>query len=585
VNCVYCDHDPCLETPNCRGLSTVEEIEAAAIKKIAQWYLDERLIPPSHDEMRREWDEGEFTCVFEVDIAKAKEAELEERVAEDRRADEHFAAQQQAEEYHWSPADEAEAILSEPTPPDIARGEPEVNEPPPHDNGGADEEPPHDTGEADEKTTEEKLDAAQVAHGPAEPWNNGMRWMLKHCFFNAWHTKDVFVARDAVGGNSYSCPHASCQGRSWDNFVAAARQEFKEAGLRQTRLKAEADYDRASEKAMEIGDYLKNTPAEIAFIVDGLIYQGSAHLLMGTVKAGKTVFSMAWIKAVLRCDRFIGKKTTKTSILYITEQSRVTFQRQLLDAGFLKLTSDLFSLDGQHSLYIMDPIDYGMLDWTARASLIRAVAAVRNVGVVIIDTFPRIALVQEVGSPGEAIERFEKIAPVQIEDGRALVLGWHERKAGGNILEAASGTVAFAGAVDFLLRLQRAKGEKFTSTLRLIEVTGRATTGFEEAQAIDFNTTTFEYKPLGSAPKAKRRTVGQKVCAILPEEAPGLTLVEILEGLTTECEEQGDEVPKKGTVRNALDELVSAGLVEQTGAGFNKNRNEPFRYHRVEAFM
>lgn len=571
--CVYCDHDPCLETPNCRGLLTVEEIEAAAIEKIAQWYLDQRLIPPSRDEMRREWDEGEFTCVLEFDIAEAKEAALEEHFTEDRRADEHFAAQQQAEDYNWSPADEAEAILSEPAPPDIAGGEPKV-----------DEQPPHNIGKADEKTTEQKLDAAQVAHSPSEPWNNGTRWMLRHCFFNARHTKEVFIAQDAVGVYSYSCPHASCRERNWGSFVAASKQEFSEAGLRQTRLKAEAEYDRASEKAMEVGDYLRNTPTEIESIVDGLIYKGSAHLLMGTVKAGKTVFSMAWIKSVLRGDKFIGKRTTKASILYVTEQSRVTFQRQLLDAGFGKLTSDLFSLDGQHSLYIMDSTIYGMLDWAARASLIRDVAAVHDVGVVIIDTFPRIALVEEVGSPGEAMQRFEKIAPVQIEDGRALVLGWHERKAGGNILEASSGTVAFAGAVDFLLRLQRAKGERFTSTLRLIEVTGRATTGFEEPQAIDFNTTTFEYKALGSAPKAKRRSVGDKVCALLPEEAPGLTLAEVIDRLKTECEE-GEEVPTRTTIRNALDELVAAGLAEQTGAGFNKNRNEPFRYHRVEEVM
>jgi hypothetical protein len=113
--CAFCDHDPCLENPNCRGLLTVEEIEAAAIEKIAQWYLDQRLIPPSRDEMRREWDEGEFTCVLEFDIA-------EEHFTEDRRADEHFAAQQQAEDYNWSPADEAEAILSEPAPPRHSRG-------------------------------------------------------------------------------------------------------------------------------------------------------------------------------------------------------------------------------------------------------------------------------------------------------------------------------------------------------------------------------------------------------------------------------------------------------------------------------
>ena len=122
--------------------------------------------------MRREWDEGEFTCVFELHIAQADAAALEEQFAEERRADEHFAAQQQAEDYAWSPADEAEAILSESTLPDIGE-ESKTDEPPP---------PPHDTDEGNKRTTEEKLDAAQVIHGPAEPWKNGTRWMLKHCF-------------------------------------------------------------------------------------------------------------------------------------------------------------------------------------------------------------------------------------------------------------------------------------------------------------------------------------------------------------------------------------------------------------------
>jgi voltage-gated potassium channel Kch len=322
--------------------------------------------------------------------------------------------------------------------------------------------------------------------------------------------------------------------------------------------------------------YLAEAPEKRPFIVDGLLYRNTAHQFMGTIKAGKTLFMLLLVKAILRGQDFIGQPTAKTNVLYVTEQPRFTFQQQLRDAGFGEFTNNLFTLDGA-SLYVVDLQDLGLLDWSGRAALIRAAAKQIKAGLVVIDTFIRIALIEEVASAGQANCAFERIIPLVTENDCALVLNWHERKAGGTIIEAAQGTVAHGGAVDILLRLQRVSGQRFNSHVRQVEALGRVWTAFEVPQAIEANAQKTEYHVLGSVPKAKRRRVGDELLKLLPVHEPGLMLDELLDKLKADCDQE--KPPVKGTVKNALDELLAAGLVTQTGKGYNEDRSDPFRYH------
>jgi hypothetical protein len=313
-----------------------------------------------------------------------------------------------------------------------------------------------------------------------------------------------------------------------------------------------------------LDEYLSDAAESLPFIVEGLIYKRAAHQLMGTIKAGKTTFLLLLIKATLRGEDFLGRKCASTNILYVTEQPRFTFQTQLRDA---RMNEDQESLlrPPASSLYIIDLKDLGLLGWPARAQLIRDAAEEVDAGLVIIDTFIRIALIDEIASAGEINAAIEMISPLVVTDERGLVLGWHERKMGGTIVEAAQGTAASGGAVDMLIRLQRPSGERFDTRNRRLETLGRIENCFEEPVAIELNQDKTEYRLVGMAKKAKRVEAQQQVIDALPKAEPGWTEAEIIEALGQKAEREGYKAPARSTIRRALDILVEGGLIVRAG--------------------
>ena len=169
----------------------------------------------------------------------------------------------------------------------------------------------------------------------------------------------------------------------------------------------------------ELKDYLTRAEVEVGFIVDGLIYHGAAHMLMGTIKAGKTVFLLLLAKAMMRGEEFLGMRCEPTNVLYVTEQPSASFKVQLREADMLEGGGDK-----RKSFYILDLSNLYGLDWPGRASLIRETAKKHECGLVIVDTFVRVALISKIESAGELNAAYEQIAPLTTIDHRAVVLNW-----------------------------------------------------------------------------------------------------------------------------------------------------------------
>jgi AAA domain-containing protein len=328
--------------------------------------------------------------------------------------------------------------------------------------------------------------------------------------------------------------------------------------------------------AVESAQYCAERPKEAPYIVAGMIYQGTASQLMGPIKEGKTTWLFAMIKNIQTGSDFIGQKTQPTNILYVTEQPRSSFQSQLARSG---LDRDLKTRAA--GLYVLDLGHLWNFDWSGRADTIRENAYKLDCGLVIIDTFPRIALVEEIQNAGEMNQRFEMIAPLVVADGRTLLMGWHERKAGGSISEAAAGTAASGGAVDMLLRLRRTPGSKLNDRTRQLELCGRLPVAFEESVAIVLNNEMSNYKCLGTKQAATRKNAEQQILNLLPLEPPGLTRDEIINRLVDEAMEEGLKPAGESTVLRALEKLKEDGLVSQsgTGKGGKDADSDPFRYH------
>jgi hypothetical protein len=193
-------------------------------------------------------------------------------------------------------------------------------------------------------------------------------------------------------------------------------------------------------KGTDLKTYLSRAEEETPYLIEGLFYQGVAHQFMGTIKAGKTTFLLLAVRSILHGEEFLGRVCEPTNILYVTEQPGASFRTQLRDAG-------VYCDNNLKDLFILDQQDFCLMDWSARVRVIRETARGNNCGLVIVDTFFRNALINEISSAGEINAAFEVIAPIVTADGRALILGWHERKAGGSIVEAASGSAAGGGAV------------------------------------------------------------------------------------------------------------------------------------------
>jgi hypothetical protein len=331
----------------------------------------------------------------------------------------------------------------------------------------------------------------------------------------------------------------------------------------------------ASVLAVTSDRYCAEAPKETPYIVAGMIYQGTAAQLMGPIKSGKTTMLLAMINNVLAGTEFIGQKTQPTNILYVTEQPRPSFQNQLARSGLDRATRAA-------RLYVLDLGHLWNLNWQGRVDAIRDNVDKLDVGLVIIDTFPRIALVEEIQDAGEMNKRFELIAPLVVSDKRTLVLGWHERKAGGSISEAAAGTAASGGAVDMLLRLGRSTGSKLKDRKRQLELVGRMPTAFDESTVIELTSDLSNYRVVGSRPDAARKDVENQIESLLPEGPPGLSFTEIIKCLAEGAEENDVKSPGESTIKRAVTKLLENGIITQTGQGGHGARGgDPHRYHRA----
>ena len=427
--------------------------------------------------------------------------------------------------------------------------------------------------QSDSTKLEQFMDEAGIAHGEKMDYKDGVKWQLDACPFNPEHRKpDVIVTLANSGAMGFYCAHNSCAKNRWDQFRALLE---KRIGHRFSFQEEPKKKEPIIITAVSVEDYCREAPKEFPYIIKGILYNQTSNMLMGSIKAGKTTYILAAIKNILCGQDFIGQPTKPTNILYVTEQPRHSFQAQLTNAGL-----DRHTLLEQRlaKLHILDLGHLWSLDWEGRADAIRENANKLDCGLVIVDTFARIALIEELQNAGEMNRRFEQLAPICVSDGRTLLLGWHERKAGGAIHEAAAGTAASGGAMDMLLRLQRAQGAKLNDRTRQFEQCGRMPVAFEEAVTITLNHEMNNYACLGTKPQAVQKSAEGQVLSLVPLDAPGRTREEIIAAIQECAAEQGIKAPSDATIRRAIDRLVERGLLKRSGSGV---KNDEFRYTGV----
>lgn len=304
-------------------------------------------------------------------------------------------------------------------------------------------------------------------------------------------------------------------------------------------------------------EIVAEAPTAVPWIVRLLVAAGSITELDGRLKsAGKTTFVLHLVRSVLDGETFCGQPTSRSPVVYLTEQPPTTLRVALLRAG----------LGARDDLRLLLWRDARSVAWPRVVE--DAVAECQEGGarLLVVDTLPQFAGMRG-DSENDAGTALAAIAPLQAAaaEGLGVIVIRHERKGGGEIGESARGSSALGGAVDVILRLER-PSEQMRPTIRKLTALSR----FDETPAETMVELTDEgYVALGSETAVAQ--VEAKRTLLTAVDGTALTM-EAIEGLGV----------SRTTAQTILPDLIDDGFLERIGRGV---KGDPYRYQKPSRIL
>jgi hypothetical protein len=246
------------------------------------------------------------------------------------------------------------------------------------------------------------------------------------------------------------------------------------------------------------------TPETIEWIAKPYVALGAITEVDGKVKlAGKSTWTTHLCRAVLDGLPFMGEPTTKSSVVYLTEQPPSSWRLSLERAGLL-------GREDFHCLYFRD---IRGITWQVVAD--EAVAHCKHVGakLLVVDTLGQFAGIAG-DSENNSGDALLAMAPLQEAAGHGIAIMTlrHDRKSGGLVGESGRGSSAYSGAVDIVLSIRRPEGNS-KKTLRTIHAVGR----FDETpEELVIDLTPDGYVSLGTAVNVAENMAEQVMLATAP---------------------------------------------------------------------
>ncbi|MCH7664373.1 MAG: AAA family ATPase [Acidobacteria bacterium] len=290
------------------------------------------------------------------------------------------------------------------------------------------------------------------------------------------------------------------------------------------------------------------TPEEVEWVASPWVATGATTELVGKVKAaGKTTWMLALCRAVIEGRQFLGQQTTKTGVVYLTEQPQSSFMEALRRADLHE--SEDFAILLYHQTV--------RVTWPQTVTAAVAECNRRRAGLLVVDTLPQFARLRgdAENNSGDALEAVEPLQLAAAESGLAVFYSRHERKRGGTVGDSGRGSSAFAGAVDVVLSLARMSGQG-RETLRVLKALSRFSETPTELviELMEDGT----YKARGDNRAVQYEESQHSVLEHLPASAEDAIEEKELRELTG----QGHS-----TLHRVLADLRSAGTVERVGKG------------------
>ena len=332
---------------------------------------------------------------------------------------------------------------------------------------------------------------------------------------------------------------------TWDPEKVSAQYKKEVWAERKIRFRT------AAEVAQE-------TPAEVDWICPPWVARGSITELAGKIKAaGKTTWLTYLSRAVADGNTFMGQQTSKTPVVYLTEQQQASFRAALERASLLD-REDFIVLFWHETLG--NP-------WQVVVNEAVQECRKRGAGLLVVDTIGQFANLRG-DSENDAGAALQAMKPLQeaAASGLAVMVVRHERKSGGEVGDSSRGSSAFAGAVDIVLSIRRPEGNT-RPELREIHALSR----FDETPPkLVIELTDHGYVALGEPHAVEARKAEEAILAIAPQtEEDAVAQDDLI---------KASEV-KRSTGQRAIQRLIQDEKLDRVGSG---KRGDPYRFWTPE---
>ncbi len=209
-------------------------------------------------------------------------------------------------------------------------------------------------------------------------------------------------------------------------------------------------------------EHAKTCPPAVEWIVPRFLPAGVLLELHGDPKAGKSTLLGFMAGAIVNGTEFLGCRGSRGKVVWFTEQGRQSFAPILQKVG-LHEHADLFVLYNHDVLNI---------PWAERVAGVVQVAKDVGARVVIVDTLSKLAGLrgENENSSGAILEALDFLEPAKAA-GISVVVLHHDRKSGGDVINAGRGSNAIAGEADVIFQL--IKDPRLAANARKLRYSGR----------------------------------------------------------------------------------------------------------------
>jgi RecA-family ATPase len=264
-------------------------------------------------------------------------------------------------------------------------------------------------------------------------------------------------------------PDAEAEAREYFNEQRKAQDEWDREELKERCERADSDIW----PARRATTFFVEPRIPIKAYVPGFVYAGSINALIGAAKAGKSTLTWSMLDCAMRGVKFLGQPCAPSRVLYISEQSSVSFRAQmserLPEELFNRIASNgkfMLALPEHHKRHDEEGKEIPATSWEARLKVWEQLVANPLVepDIVVLDTFNAYADFQFGGENDNGLmakRLFDLNKLRAIKPSLAILILHHVTKSAETSgitylpLSAIRGGSAFAAGVDHAVTLNK----------------------------------------------------------------------------------------------------------------------------------